>query len=292
VSEPIPQDVALRMQLAAIAGHEPAPSYIEIRPLTPDGRPALRDRAFIPVGDVGTIASRVREMAPTHNVFVGAAPRGREDGTVAAVERVWTLWADLDGGDALARLRAFRPLPSIVVRTGSGGAHAYWPLRDAISAKGAHRANRRLALALGADMAATDPARILRAVGSLNHKHAPPREVICTRLELHTFTLEQIVGTLPDSHHYTPPARQISRRRDNGDPSRVLAGLARTVAEAEVGERNNRLNWAAFRAGEHGLDAVEVERELLAAALDAGLPEPEALRTIASGLRVREQRAA
>ena len=34
------------------------------------------------------------------NVYSGAAPRVRKDGTAAAVERVWTLWADLDARDA------------------------------------------------------------------------------------------------------------------------------------------------------------------------------------------------
>ena len=147
----------------------------------------------------------MRELAPRLNVYIGAAPRVREDGTAQAVERVWTLWADLDGREALRRLAAFRPLPSLVIRTGSPDhAHAYWPLREPVSPDAAQRANRRLALALGGDMAATDPARILRPAGSLNHKHDPPGLVRCTRLELDVFTVEQVAGPLADSPHYAP----------------------------------------------------------------------------------------
>src|SRR5205823_5187201 len=116
-------------------------------------------------------------------------------GTAAAVEQVHCLWADLDGPEPLERLAAFRPRPSIEISSGSlDHGHAYWPLCQAISPQGAQRANRRLALALGADMAATDPARILRPAGTLNHKRDPPAEVTCTRLELDVFALGAVVG--------------------------------------------------------------------------------------------------
>jgi hypothetical protein len=118
-AETIPQRDALKLQLACIAGHEPPSSYFELRPLTPEGRPAPRDRAFIPVRQLDEAAQRIRELAPRLNVYIGAAPRVRENGTAQAVERVWTLWVDLDGPDALATLARFRPLPSIVVRSGS-----------------------------------------------------------------------------------------------------------------------------------------------------------------------------
>ena len=52
IEERIPQDAALRLQLAAVVGGEPDTSLIELRPLTPDGRPALADRAFVHVGQI------------------------------------------------------------------------------------------------------------------------------------------------------------------------------------------------------------------------------------------------
>ena len=77
-----------------------------------------------------------------------------------------------------------------------------------------------------------------------------------------------------------------------GDASRYgLAALRCEVADvrrAVVGERNNRLNRAAFSLGMltagGELDQDLVEDELLAAALAAGLPEREARVSIRSGL--------
>jgi len=288
----IPQEVALRLQLAMIAGSEPETSLLELRPIARDGRPARR--AFVPVRELDAAIAIVRRQRATVNAYVGCAPRVRKDGSAAATARAWCVWADVDGPDALERLRAFRPPPSIVIRSGSpDSAHAWWALRSAVSPEAAQRANRRLALALGADMKATDPARILRCAGTLNHKHDPPAKVQCTRLELDVFDLRDIVGGLPDSSHYQrPPARP---RFETSNPTSVLAGLVRTVREArpptgaQPGERNSALFWAACRAAEHvaggELDAGEAHARLRDAALQTGLGEDEVDRTIRSALQ-------
>jgi hypothetical protein len=295
VTEPTARE-ALLLQLAAIRGHEPESSFFELRPLTPDGQPAPRDRAFIPVRQIDEAMRLIFEQAPRLNAFVGAAPRTCENGSAAAVGGVHTLWADLDGRDPLAKLLKFRPQPSIVILSGSPScAHVYWPLRSPISPTGAHRANRRLALALAGDMGACDPARILRPAGSLNHKHDPPAEVRCARLELDVFTLADVVGTLPDTDHYRT-LRPTDERQVVGDPSNTLAGLARTVADARVTNRNKALYWAARRVREHAdrgeLDASEARVELRAAATHTGLPEHEIERTLSSALDAGARAAA
>jgi hypothetical protein len=70
---------------------------------------------------------------------------------------------------------------------------------------------------------------------------------------------------------------------------KVLAGLARTVAEAPQGTRNDRLFWASVRLAEHaaaGRVPLDVGvAALLDAADRAGLPEWEADRTLRSALR-------
>lgn len=284
MSEPIPQDEALRLQLACIAGNEPDSSYIEIRPLDPPGR-----QWWTPIPKLSSAAAVIGMLAPDRNVYVGAAPRVRQSGTANAVERVWCLWADCDTPEAVERLRRFRPLPSIVVRSGSGeNVHGWWPLKRPLTPTQAVRANRRLALALGADRAATDAARIMRPIGSLNHKHRPARPVECVRLELDTFTPGDLVSGLADDPCYTRPQLVTPLRDGIGDARDALAGLARVVRSAPMGERNQRLNWAAYRAGEHAaagrFDETEAEAELLAAAIEVGLTEAEASRTIASGL--------
>lgn len=291
MTEEIPPHHALRLQLALIVGAEPRSSFIEIRPLKPNGQPATRERSFIPVGDHDRTAARILALREQHNVFMGCAPRTRREGTADAIERVWCLWADCDDHGALERLQAFRPLPNLVVRSGSDdSAHGYWQLDKPLSPAWARRANLRLALALGADRAATDAARILRPAGTLNHKHDPPRPVVCTRLELDVHTFAAIVGGLPDDAAYTPRPPAASRLAPS--PSRLLEGLVRTVGEADCGNRNRALFWAACRASEHGLDQVEAFEALREAGLAVGLAEFEIERTIRSGLETADRTAA
>lgn len=293
--ELIDQRSALRRQLAAIAGDEPLSSYFELRfKLTRGGM----GQDFIPIRESYRAARAILNRSQTTDVYVGAAPRARRAGTGDAVERVWCLWVDCDTTEAVERLRAFRPLPSIVNRSGTGGhLHAWWPLRESILPVHAVRANRRLALALGADRAATDAARIMRAPGTLHHKHQPPTPVECVRLELDSFDVASIVRGLADDPAYLPKPTARRRGRAPADPGpAALAGLTRFVREAPDHQRNIRLNWAAYRAGEHAadgkLDAGVAEGELLAAATETGLPEHEALRTIASGLTAATGRRA
>ena len=88
----------------------------------------------------------------------------------------------------------------------------------------------------------------------------------------------------------TPPTAQPCRW---GAGSRYGLSAMRSelddLRRAPVGDRNNRLNRAAFCLGMLAaggeLDEALVEEELLAAALDAGLPEREATASIRSGLR-------
>lgn len=65
----------------------------------------------------------------------------------------------------------------------------------------------------------------------------------------------------------------------------AVDALIRTVREAGEGERNGKLYWAANRMRERGASRSTVEASLIPAALDAGLPEFEARRTIASAWR-------
>jgi hypothetical protein len=291
---PISADEALTFYFPMLAGNEPTSSLVEIRPLERDGRPSSK-RDFLPVRDVAGLKRLVQALAPDRNVFVGAAPRVRPEGKATAIERVWCLWADIDTGEALEAALAIEPAPPFVVRTGSGGGHLYWPLREPLSPAHAQRANRRLALALGGDMNATDPARILRPPGTLNHKHDPPRPVVCTRRVVQTFDARDVVGHLPDSPHYAPRSPQAPPDQTT-PPERVLDGLARTVREAKEGNRNATLFWAVCRIAER-VDAGELEeRDALpvihGAGLDAGLSDTEVRATIRSGLARRATAAA
>lgn len=89
---------------------------------------------------------------------------------------------------------------------------------------------------------------------------------------------------LPTSRPKPPAVTSSFRPRGRGP----LAGLVAFVLDAGDGERNTRLNWAAYRAGEHvrrgTLDAREAAAALYAAATRIGLDHREAVATIASGL--------
>lgn len=245
---------------------------------------------FFAIDAVPAIAAEVDGLAESTDVYLACAPRTRKDGTAAAIERVWCLWADCDDADAARRLDTFLPEPNLIIRSGSGeNAHAYWQLQNPLSAAWARRANLRLALALGADGAATDAARILRPAGTLNHKHQPPAPVVCTRLELDVHTFDEIVGGLADDPAYAPQPLAAPRRAAN--PSRLLEGLVRTVHQAGVGNRNRALFWAACRAAEHGLDLSEASNALRDAGLAVGLAEFEVQRTIRSGFDATQSAA-
>lgn len=69
-----------------------------------------------------------------------------------------------------------------------------------------------------------------------------------------------------------------------GDPDRRVAGILRTVTDAQPGTRNRALFWAACRLTELGVLAA-VRDQLLVAAHAAGLDTAEALPTIASAAR-------
>jgi len=99
-------------------------------------------------------------------------------------------------------------------------------------------------------------------------------------------TLPPWVGRLLSPKHGQDPLPRAARQ---GTAAGRLAGLLRTVEQAQQGTRNERLFWAASRAAEMvaagSADAREVTEQLVAAAVSAGLPDAEARRTIASAMR-------
>jgi hypothetical protein len=262
------------------AGNEPASSYLEIRGLNSNGIVARR---FTPVRETDDAVQEIQRLAGPLDVFVGCAPRtSSNSGTLADIKRVWCLWADCDNPESAARLKAFQPRPSIVVRSGGANRyHAYWQLDAPLSAKAAARANRRLKKAFDADNCG-DATRILRPIGTINHKHGKHGTIVeCVRLELDAFSVASVVGELEDDERYMPkPRATIHERHKHGNSS----GLVRTVAGAGEGNRNSALYWAGRRAADNG--TLNTVRDQLAdAAVDAGLSERETLATLASAER-------
>lgn len=213
--EAMPQHDALELQLLMVAGAEPAGGLLELRWRRPEGG---MGQLFHDCHRPRAIVETIQGLGRRTDVYVGCAPRRHRHGGAEAIERVWALWADLDTREAVEACERFEPAPSILVRSGTGR-HAYWPMLKPLTPPHARIALRRLAHTLGADMASAEPARILRPAGTLNHKTAPPRPVICERLELDAYNAGDVVGRLPDPP--APPRREPlpgDRRPTTDDP--------------------------------------------------------------------------
>jgi CHC2 zinc finger len=133
---------------------------------------------FHSVSRLDRLVESLLALSACTDVYVGVLPRRRRSGGRAdVIERAGVAWADCDTGESVCALRAFRPLPGMVVASSDAKRHAYWFLRQPASVEVIEGLNRRIALALGADGICSDRARILRPAGSVNRKRAEPEAV-------------------------------------------------------------------------------------------------------------------
>ncbi len=216
MTERIPREEALRLQLAMIAGNEPAGGLLEVRWRLPQGG---MGQCFHRSGRAFALVETVVGLGRRTDTYIGCAPRRHRHGGADAIEQIWALWADCDGDASTVALDMFDPPPSLVIRSGSGeNRHAYWQLREPIAVQHAKRALRRLAHTLGADMAAAEPARILRPVATRNFKSDPPAPVACVHLEPVVYRPADVVGHLPDPPNDRPRRTAPAAPVDADDP--------------------------------------------------------------------------
>jgi hypothetical protein len=219
----LPPTQGLVAFLAVLAGPDRS-GWLELRHRRPDGRMGQR---FFDAGRPNAAAVCARALSRTGDVYVGCAPRRERAGGRAAIDHAWTLWVDCDDQAALGLLERFEPQPAMVVRTSPCGVHAYWPVARSLSVGELERANRRLAHALGADLACTDAARILRPPLTLNHNYSPVAAVTLERFTGERFSPLRVTGRLPD-----PPGRRrrAALRRPMHEEARdPLLGIAPPV---------------------------------------------------------------
>jgi hypothetical protein len=203
--KPATDSRALDSYLRMLAGPSPDARLLEIRF-------ALRyrdmGRLFIAAHSAPGAARLIRRLAARTDVYVGVCLRTRRAGGRDAIDRSHLAFVEIDTPDALDRLRAFPHPPSAIVLSGSTGhAHAYFTLSAPVTVPELERANRRLAYALGGDLASVDAARILRPPSSWNHKHSPAAPVELIELDpARRYDLDQLVDGLDD-----PPGRPAAR---------------------------------------------------------------------------------
>jgi len=147
---------------------------------------------------------------PREECFLGVTSRTNRSANKEVVAHSRWLWVDLDGPEGLDRLHAFlaeRPCQLLV--WSGGGVHAYWRLArplpaTRINAHTSHpdepieQANGRLVTHLGGDRRCRDRSRVLRVAGSPNYRRDEWARVIEANLALPAYTVEELVGDLPD----------------------------------------------------------------------------------------------
>ena len=219
MSTRIPQNAAALLVVATCAGNAPDDWFIEIRH-TYDG-PGMRQK-FFPVRDYRAAARYAIAQAAGGNVYVSATPRIRPAGKETDVRTGWLLWTDIDQDDGYDRVMRFPAAPSFIIKTGTPGrVLAAWQLSEGVPAAQVERDNRRLTLALEGDMAHTSANEIIRVPGTLNHKHDPPRPVVCVAIDPYTYAAQELAGHLTDPLAAKPESRPRARTEapvDHDDP--------------------------------------------------------------------------
>jgi len=194
-----------------------------------------RTQQFFDIGDHGAIDNFC--LQHEENIFFGVATRDGRGGTKENIVHIPALWCDVDFKDtprelAHEKLKRFPFKPSAIIKSG-GGIHLYWLLSESAEKRDLvviEDVNKRIAAALGGDMAATDAARILRVPGTNNFKYSPPRPVEIVTLEDFTYTLDDFLEILP------PLQDAVSK---NGDaPENDTAWLSEAMQGCGEGDRN------------------------------------------------------
>ncbi len=228
---------ATRRFVVALYRSAPAGSLVEVRFAVESG---MR-RRFHRVAEIEGVVDTVAGLACRTDVFVGVVPRRRRgDRRDDLVGRASVVWVDCDSDESVAALAAFRPRPAILVASGSGqNRHAYWLLRDAVGLDVIEQLNRRLALALGADVRCSDAARILRPAGSANWKSGQPDAVRLIALdEQRRVDVAELAHRLP-ALAAQPVVRRCCSPRVAGE-DRLLAIAPRVYVERLTGVRVGR----------------------------------------------------
>ena len=118
--------------LHALHGRASTGALIEVRYRHPKG---MR-QAFLARDDTHAAARTIVRLGISTDVYVGVAPRRRRGGGKDAIDRLWTLWADLDDPTAHHQLQRLPVAPAIVIasavirsdrsRSGCGWAVRCW----------------------------------------------------------------------------------------------------------------------------------------------------------------------
>ena len=204
------REAALRYA-RALFGSGPGGALVEVRFRVPSGM----GQRFHSVSLLDRLAGSIVALSARTDVYVGVLPRRRRGGGRGdVIGRGGVLWADCDTGESVDALRAFRPLPAMVVASSEENRHAYWFLTEPVSLDLIEATNRRIAVALGADVRCSDRARILRPAGSVNRKRSVAVAVRLLRLAAaERVSVAELDRTLPREPAPLEPVGRPPRHR-------------------------------------------------------------------------------
>jgi hypothetical protein len=187
-------------------------------------------RLFIAAHSAPGASRLIRRLAARTDVYVGVCLRSRRSGGRDAIDQAHLAFVEIDAPEALDRLRAFQAPPTMIVSSGSAGhAHAYYCLSAPVTVRELEQANRRLAHALGGDLASVDAARILRPPSSWNHKHSPPAPVGLIELDAsRRHDVGQLVGRLEDPPDSPSTVAARHHRTGRTEIDRLLLAIPAT----------------------------------------------------------------
>jgi hypothetical protein len=219
-------------------------------------------------------------------VRISAYWRRRPDANIAmatgASSGVFVIDVDVKngaGGEArwhdLCRAHGWRSQSDVLMaRTPSGGRHLYFRHVAGVT-------NSRGALPAGVDVRG-DGGYVLLPPSRLKDCDQPYAWLYPDATDV-----MEAPAWLLDVLDQKPERSAVLIEQQEHDPSSeiIAGGIARVLADAVEGERNNRLFWAACRMFDRGSPEAVVEVQLLPLALQAGLGERESLATIRSAAK-------
>ena len=227
----------------------------KLRIVTRPRPPRTRPDHFLPGGSsgregwlAGLLALAERHANRGEEVFFAPAVRSQPRPDRHAVSHTHTLWVDVDRPEELPRLWAFlaeRPCHLLAASGGSGGAHAYWRLREPLDAtrvrertgelvEPIERAHLRIIHHLGVDengkpnvgdTQCAERSRVMRLVGTINNKTGQYARILEADLALPGYDVRDLVGGLPDPAPPRPaPATRPSGgwQSDHSDPYKAI----------------------------------------------------------------------
>jgi hypothetical protein len=243
----------------------------------------LRPRGKVPLGRTRGFKDATRDPAEVEAIWRRhpTANVGVRTGRLSGIS-VLDVDPESGGGDSLARIEAEHgPLPGTITQiTGGGGVHLVYRYKPG----------------LGIGAAVWGPGLDLRSEGGYIVAAPSIHPNGCRYRWLGDVWRDNLAewpGCLRLPERPVPPPPAAVRQYQPWEGGGPLIGLIQTVLDGKPGDRNARLNWAAWKAREHIMagrfDSHTAVGALQMAAEQVGLSEQEALRTIASGLGANRQ---